>query len=228
MPSPDLMNLLHDVPPYEGHDVAAHPGDMQGWDSTHPIFAAVIAALRPAIIVEVGSWKGASAIHMAQAARNLGLSTQIICIDTWLGSPEHLLVPSYRESLRPRNGYPQLYFTFLTNVIQHGLIDAIIPFPATSENAIRVLYHKQIRPDLVYIDAAHDYYSVKRDLQLYWLQLADHGMLLGDDYHPGWEVRQAADDFAREQGLQIEDCQGKFLLSKRPVMIRRTVAPRRE
>jgi cephalosporin hydroxylase len=88
----DLIALLHvEGSPYEGHDVAAHPGDMQGWSSSGPLCREVISAVRPEVIVEVGTWKGASAIHMAQTARDLGLSTQIICVDTWLGSTEHFL-----------------------------------------------------------------------------------------------------------------------------------------
>jgi hypothetical protein len=187
MASPNLLSLLHDVSPYEGHDVAAHPGDMQGWGSDTPIFAQVIAALRPNVIVEVGTWKGASAIHMARTARALGISTQIVCVDTWLGSTEHFLglEPGLRESLRLRNGYPQLYFTFLTNVIQNGLTEIIIPLPTTSENAAYILNQKNIRPDFVYLDAAHEFGPVKRDLQIYWSMLSDNGGLLGDDYHPG-------------------------------------------
>jgi hypothetical protein len=214
--SVSLLSLLHDVSPYEGHDISAHPGDMQGWGSTDPIFEQVIAALRPQLIVEVGTWKGASAIHMAQVARALGLPIQIICVDTWLGSPEHFLalVPGWRESLRLRNGYPQLYFTFLTNVIQHRLTEIIIPLPATSENAATILFNRKIRPDLVYIDATHEYGAVKRDLHLYWQLLSDDGVLLGDDYLEWPGVTQAANDFAQEQGLLLAGRPGKFLLSK--------------
>src|SRR5205085_1801349 len=119
---------------------------MQGWGSTDLVFQQVIGLLRPAVIVEVGTWKGASAIHMGQVARGFGLPTQIVCVDTWLGSPEHFLAlhEGWRESLRIRNGYPQLYFTFLTNVIQHGLTDTIIPLPATSENAAIILFNRKI------------------------------------------------------------------------------------
>src|SRR5437016_4332575 len=125
----DIMAWLHDASPYEGHDVAAHPGDMQGWGAADPIFGQVIQSVRPLLIVEVGTWKGASAIHMGKIVRDLGLPTKIICIDTWLGSPEHMH-PYWRQSLRLLNGYPQLYYTFLTNVIENQLTEVIIPFPA--------------------------------------------------------------------------------------------------
>jgi len=212
---------LHEVSPYAGHDISAHPGDMQGWGSTDPVFRQVIGALRPEVIVEVGTWKGASAIHMGQVARALGLASRIICVDTWLGSPEHFLgvQPGWRHSLRMRNGYPQLYFTFLTNVVQHDLTETIVPLPATSENAAAILRHHKIRPNLIYIDAAHEYGAVKRDLQLYWQLLSDDGVLLGDDYLTWPSVTRAADDFAKEQRLALASRPGKFLLSKNAAVL---------
>ncbi len=216
MPLTGLLGLLHDVSPYEGHDLSAHPGDLQGWGSTDPIFQLVIGKLRPRVIVEVGTWKGASAIHMAKVAQAGGIQTQIVCIDTWLGSPEHFLglASGWRESLRLRNGYPQLYFTFLTNVIQHGLTDIIVPLPATSENAATILRNRNIRPDLVYIDATHDYGAVKRDVQTYWQLLNDDGVLLGDDYLTWPGVTRAANEFTQENNLVLAGRPGKFLICK--------------
>ena len=46
----------------------------------------VIADVKPKLIVEVGTWKGASAIYMAKICRKLELNTEIVCIDTWLGT----------------------------------------------------------------------------------------------------------------------------------------------
>jgi methyltransferase family protein len=223
----DLLATLHQVSPYAGHDVAAHPGDMQGWGSTDPAFRRVIELLRPEVIIEVGSWKGASAIHMAGIVKALGLASSIVCVDTWLGSPEHFLgvQPEWRQSLRLRNGYPQLYFTFLTNVIEHGASDTIIPLPATSENAAAILRHKQVRPDLVYIDGAHEYGAVRRDLQLYWQLLSDRGVLLGDDYMHWPSVTQAANDFAKEHGLMMLGRPGKFILSKDATFLPKLAAP---
>jgi methyltransferase family protein len=225
----DLLRLLHEESPYVGHDLDAHPPDMQGWGSTDPIFRHAINALRPKVIIEVGTWKGASAIHMGQVIRELGLETRIVCIDTWLGSPEHFLGQGegWRESLRLRNGYPRLYFTFLTNVIQHRLTDIIIPLPATSENAGTILAQRNIRAELVYIDAAHEYSAVKRDLQTYWPLLNSDGVLIGDDYQLWPGVTQAATEFAKENRLPMASRPGKFLLSKNPEFFKSlTTSPR--
>jgi hypothetical protein len=59
-----IWELFFDKNPYTDFDYTAYPEDVQGWGSTHPIFHILIDAIRPATIVELGSWKGASAIHM--------------------------------------------------------------------------------------------------------------------------------------------------------------------
>lgn len=210
------MRIIHEVSPYEGHDLTAHPPDMQGWGSTDPLFETVIGALRPELIVEVGTWKGASAIHMGRVARKLGLSSRIICVDTWLGSVEHLLEAQWHPSLRRKNGYPQLYFTFLTNVIASELTDVIIPLSMDTGNAAQFLRVKGIHPDLIYIDGAHDYNSVLNDLNLFWDILKDTGILIGDDYINWPEVTRAANDFAKQVGRPIVGRPAKFVISKNP------------
>ncbi len=211
-----LLSLFHETSPYDGFDPGAHPDDLQGWGSSDPIFGEIISAIKPKIIVEVGSWKGASAINMAKIVKSLGLASNIICIDTWLGSPEHFLGadPAWRTSLRLCHGYPQLYFTFLANVVRQGVQDVIIPLAATSESAAVILEKKGVRPDMVYIDAAHEYELVLRDLRVYWKLLADDGILLGDDYI-GWAgVTRAANEFAAELKTPIFGKPGKFVMSK--------------
>ena len=63
---------------------------------------------------EVGSWKGRSAINMARAVKTLDLPAEIVCVDTWLGSPEHWLKQhaEWYKSLRIANGMPQLYYNY--------------------------------------------------------------------------------------------------------------------
>ena len=116
-----------------GFDPDSYPPDLQGWGSDDSVFREVIASTRPRLIVEVGTWKGASALHMARVTHELGLDTRIICVDTWLGSPEHFLAqqPEWRESLQMKFGFPKLYFTFLSNVVRSGYADRIIPLPTT-------------------------------------------------------------------------------------------------
>ena len=210
------MALFHDRSPYAGFNAWRHPHDTQGWGWDHPIFRTLVAELRPRLIVEVGSWKGASAIHLAGLAREFGLDCPVICIDTWLGSSEHLLGlrPGWRKSLRPRHGFPQLYYTFLGNIVRAGHANRVIPLPATSDTGAVILKEKGLTPNLIYIDAAHEEAAVHRDMTAYWPLLAPGGVIIGDDFakYPG--VRAAALRFARETEREIEDHGDKFVIRK--------------
>jgi hypothetical protein len=203
---------------FEDFEASVHAADPQGWGSNHPGLAMAIDAVRPRLIIEVGVWKGMSAITMARHARSVGLETEVLCIDTWLGSPEHWLVrhkPNYFPSLRLRNGFPRLYETFLANVIAHGVQDLITPLPNTSENAAVILRSLGATAGLVHIDAAHEYDSVLRDLQTYWDLLDPDGLLIADDYSDHWpEVVRACDDFAREVGRPLVAHAGKCFFTR--------------
>lgn len=210
-----VRDKLFDRSPYQDFDPQPHPDDMQGWGSNNEILVRAIELLRPARICEVGSWKGQSAIQMARAAKALGLNTEIVCVDTWLGSPEHWLTdPEWYASLRIVNGMPQIYYTFLANIVRAGLTEMITPLPMTSENAAEILSRLGIRFDLVYIDAAHEYAAAKRDIAAYYNLLADDGLLIGDDYISWPGVTRAADEFAAEHGVHTIGLLGKVVIPK--------------
>ena len=61
----DEMNRIEKAqPPILGW--AAEPTKPEGWNSTHPIFAELVAPLFAPVIIEVGTWHGKSAIEMAK------------------------------------------------------------------------------------------------------------------------------------------------------------------
>jgi predicted O-methyltransferase YrrM len=67
--------------------------DTQGWSSTGESFNEAIKKLKPKTIIEVGTWKGASAINMAKLTLAEGVrdvELEVICVDTFLGSYELL------------------------------------------------------------------------------------------------------------------------------------------
>ena len=172
--------------PYEAFDPSPFPEDLQGWGADDPVFEAIINFVKPRLIVEVGSWKGRSAVNMAKLCAAAGVSTQIICVDTWLGSTEvytrRETEPESYQAMRFKNGWPQLYYQFLANVVRHGLQEVITPLPQTSATAARLLAHFQIVPDLVYVDASHEYNDVGPDIMSFLRLLRPGVVLFGDDY----------------------------------------------
>jgi predicted O-methyltransferase YrrM len=208
------MRMLHRVNPYEGFDFSALPFDAHGWGGESTAFRELVAQVRPRLIVEVGTWKGASALAMANASRDLGLATQIICIDTWLGALEFWTDqsdPLRYQGLQLRNGYPSVYYQFLANVCHQGLQERVIPFPQTASTAALWLRMYDIRADMVYIDASHEAEDVYADLTNYWPTVAMGGVMFGDDYT--WDgVRMAVTRFAKDQGRPIRFVADKWVI----------------
>jgi hypothetical protein len=216
-----LLELIHDVNPYQGFPTAEYEPDLQGWGHQHPIFEEIIREITPSVIIEVGTWKGASAIKMGRICRELGLNTEIVCIDTWLGSSELLTTrahPEWRRSLNYRFGFPQIFYTFMRNVVQAHLTETITPFPASSDAAFYALRRLKVKADLVYIDGSHEFEAVARDLNLYSQLLTCDGVIIGDDFQSEG-VRRAVDEFITVHPFGLESQGGKYVLRPRqPVM----------
>ena len=80
----DLMQVVHHVSPYEGFEASDYSLDMQGWLTGEGFLDQIIDQLKPQIIIEVGSWKGASAFYLVERARRHRPDAVIVCVDTWL------------------------------------------------------------------------------------------------------------------------------------------------
>ena len=39
--------------------------DHQGWNSRHPVFDEIISEFKPVVVIDVGVWKGASTLYLA-------------------------------------------------------------------------------------------------------------------------------------------------------------------
>ncbi len=215
----DVIAQLYPTSPYQEFDSSGYEIDLQGWASDSPIFRQLLTAKRPLDVIEVGTWKGASAIGMGEIARDLGLDMKILCVDTWLGSnPELWDEEETSRDLMRRHGFPQIYFQFLANVIKTECESVIFPLPMTSACAAKYLSRKSVAVDFIYIDAGHDFDEVQVDLDNYWPLLKPGGVLLGDDYlpriFPG--VVQAVHAFADSRGVTFERHNEKWLIHKSP------------
>jgi hypothetical protein len=127
-------------------------------------------------IVEVGSWSGRSTRALADNTPG-----RVWAIDTFLGSKEHQPLLSQK----PQNW---LYEQFLENT--KGLSNLEV-MRMTSLEASKKLQDERF--DMVFIDASHDYQSVKQDIEA-WLPLMLPGALFsGHDYNYA-SVKQAVDE----------------------------------
>ena len=194
--------------------------DLQGWGSQHEIFERLIDELRPNSIIELGSWKGASAVHMARLCRARRLNCTILCIDTWLGGRYLYAELDQHPELLPTAGRLRLFEQFLTNVKRLELTDIITPMPSTTSDAAGTLRKSDVAVDLVYVDASHEAEDVAKDLRVYWDVVRPGGVLFGDDYAPAWPgVVKAVDAFAAEIGRPVEHVGIKYVIRK-PLALR--------
>ena len=145
------------------------------------------------LVLEVGSWLGLSTRLMAEGMRKRSVRGTVVAIDTWLGSPEHIGDVQLET----------LYEQFLSNVKHERLEDYIIPFRISSVQAGHYLESKSILADIVYIDAGHEYESVKLDVDVFWRLLKPGGYMIFDDY--AWAgVKQAVDEHSQRLGVKLK------------------------
>ena len=193
--------LLAELPaPYDTVDVL--PFSPQGWYINHDSMEWLIKRGKVKTIIEVGSWLGKSTRHLAQTMPADGV---VYAVDHWQGSPNE-----------DNSSYdiPNLYRQFLSNVIHENLTHKIIPVRMSSLEASQTL---KVKPDLVYLDATHDFNNVMLDLIVWFPFVKGHGTLCGDDYFwnhdpykGGGPVKRAVDAFALENNLTVQT-DGKWM-----------------
>lgn len=129
--------------------------------------------------VEVGVFMGHSVAYMATLAEKARKKINVVAVDTFEGSHEHRL-----------KGITGFYDQFMSNILacKFNYIDLIAVTPneaAAIDGPV----------DFVYIDAAHDYESVKADIAAWWPKVKPGGILAGHDYCEAWPgVKKAVDE----------------------------------
>jgi len=152
---------------------------VQGWFVQENLYTQMVESCNNTDeyhFVEVGSWKGKSSTYMGVEIINSGKSIKFDCVDTWLGSEEHINLKSscYEPLLEIKDG---LYNKFLTNI--EPLKSVINPIRMTSVEASKLYEDDSL--DFVYIDGAHDYNSVYDDIQHWFPKVKVGGYIGGDD-----------------------------------------------
>ncbi|KAL3815161.1 hypothetical protein ACJIZ3_016429 [Penstemon smallii] len=172
----------------------------KGWGSQAAVFEHLIQQVQPKTIIEVGTFLGASATHMARLTEGLGLSSQIICIDDFRGWPGYY---DEEKSLKMVNGDSLLLYQFMQNVVNANATESIVFLPFSAGTALGGLCDWGVYGDLVEIDAAHDFHSAWTDINnAYKVLKKPGGVMFGHDYV--WAgVRKAVHSFARLNGFRV-------------------------
>lgn len=150
--------------------------------------------------VEVGSWKGRSSAYMAVEILNSGKKIKFDCIDTFQGSSEHLdpNSPFYNEDLLKDDDW--LYKEFLNNT--KSVKEFINPIIGISWD--KASSYEDGSLDFVFLDAAHDYESVKKDIISWLPKVKKGGVLSGHDMHH-FEVYNAVAEILGIENIIIQE-----------------------
>jgi predicted O-methyltransferase YrrM len=136
--------------------------------------------------LEIGTWKGASAVAMAQAG------AQVVTIDTHTGDP--------------MTGPADTLSIFLANLAKYGVEDKVEYWVGTSEEVLPGLPEDSF--DLVFIDATHTYEAVMTDSTLSYPLLRLGGMMVWHDYdesNRGHTLTGAIEDFTQAHNMKRID-----------------------
>lgn len=169
-----------------------------GWFVQENLFTQMVSSCNDVDeyhFVEIGSWKGKSSTYMGVEIINSGKRIKFDCIDTWDGSEEHLDInnDSYEPLLEIPDG---LYNDFIKHI--EPVKSVINPKRMTSVDASKLYNDNSL--DFIFIDAAHDYYSVKDDVEHWFPKLKIGGYISGDDY--AWpSVSSAVNEFFGEENV---------------------------
>jgi predicted O-methyltransferase YrrM len=143
--------------------------------------------------VEVGTMLGGSALLAAKTAKKHGVEIDMICIDPFTGDvnmwewEKNLKQQGKWSFLGLENGFPTIRQRFLANVLEAGMQDIITPIQATGIVGLKLLkrlYDKKIfnyRPNIIYVDSAHEQDETFLELKTSWDLLSDNGLIMGDD-----------------------------------------------
>jgi len=158
----------------------------EDWFNYQELYKSVVTKFIEGNFVEIGSWKGRSAAYMAVEIFNSKKNINFYCVDTWKGSLEHEEMDCIKSD--------SLYEEFLNNI--QPVSDIIKPIRKSSIEAANDFEDNFF--DFIFIDAAHDYESVKQDLLAWYPKLKKGGIFAGHDYDPFWGVYNAVNEWSSQ------------------------------
>ena len=180
--------------------------DIDGWfDEVNEIFyqdclEKLSNKNEPKIFYEIGSWKGRSTCCMAELLRKNNISAKLYAVDTFVGSDESAHIEEI-ERLSSQN--LTLFDVFKNNINDCEVDNIVIPIISTSCDAAKNVEDNTI--DFLYLDASHDYESVKRDIETWLPKMKEGSMMTGDDYIPHWSgVIRAVDEVFLRIGKTVD------------------------
>jgi hypothetical protein len=203
--------------PFKRFEKKCLKSDLLSWTKPFDelVFNDIIERVRPNNIIELGSFLGYSTIKMLDKCKTLNISTNCVCVDTWLGGSDHLINNKrgtdklFYKYFDIENGISGVFDQFCINILNKNYQNNVFPIVNTTDNAFIYLKEFNIKVDLIYIDASHTEDQTYKDIKNYYCFLNDNGVIFGHDIN--WiSVQSALNRFCEEYNVSYKTHYGKY------------------
>jgi len=155
--------------------------NIQGFFDFGDIYIDMVSKYNDALFVEIGTWKGKSAVFMGEQIKDKNIKFYTIDTFEMSESNDHFVLIDvedlYKEACK--NIEPVKEYI---NIIRNSSHDASSKFEDESI-------------DFLFIDGCHEYDCVKKDLELWYPKIKIGGTIGGHDYTQPCGVKQAVNEF---------------------------------
>ena len=159
--------------------ILTHPQrltDVQSWHGHLPFARWIVSAIRPRILVELGTHKGDSYCMFCQTVKFLVLPTRCFAVDTWCGDTQSggYSEDVYKDLQQHNDAHYKGFSTLLRG---------------TFDDTLAKIDDRSV--DLLHIDGFHSYQAVRHDFESWRSKLSNRGVVLFHDctvVEPGFGV----------------------------------------
>lgn len=168
------------------------PSEIVGWMDFVDAYKEAVKHFPPgSLFVEVGAYLGLSTATLATEIKESGKTIRFVSVDTCRGSGIENDEDNHGQAVKRGGG------TFAgelhRNLIECGVADFVSLLITDSLTAASLFPDQSI--DFLFLDARHDYASVKADILAWKNKIKPDGWMGGDDYTKVWPgVIQAVDE----------------------------------
>ena len=175
-------------------------GVASAWHGHVPFAHWLVMAMRPNLVVELGTHNGTSYAAFCDAVQQGGLSTRCVAVDTWSGDAQSGFYGE--EVYQDLKAFHDGRYGGFSSLLRSTFDDAVAQF---ADRSI----------DLLHIDGVHSYEAVRHDFESWLPKLSDGAVVLFHDIAvrtPGFGVWQLwselrmshlSFEFAHEYGLGV-------------------------
>jgi hypothetical protein len=160
------------------HELKASTGDwssVPGFFNFHMFYDMVAKRIKDGdTVAEIGVWLGRSIIYLAQLLKRQGKRVKLFAVDTFRGEKDE---PAHTPVVARNGG--SIRKAFEENIARCGVADMIEIIQGDSAESAAKVSDDSLA--FCFIDAAHDYESVKRDLSAWKSKVKTGGVFAGHD-----------------------------------------------